>query len=98
MPRIHIRRTSAALLIAAGVAAMMATAAGQRPVDSPEIIQSLSESGQGLEVRARSAGGLVSFAATSGRGLLLPSMAAMPAEARALAFVDLYGEPFGLRG
>jgi bacillolysin len=40
--------------------------------------------------------GFVTFAGTSGRGILLPQGANAPADERALGFVDLYGAQFGL--
>ena len=70
---------------------------GQEPQSAVPSIPSLSEPGQGLAIRSRSAkDGLVTFATRSGDGLLLPAVAGTPAETRALAFADLYGEPFGL--
>lgn len=92
------RHLTAAALAAAGLAAAVPAVMGQEPRPAPaSTIQSLSEPGEGLAVRTRSARtGFVSFAAARGSGLLLPGMAGAPAESRALAFVDQYGAAFGL--
>ena len=73
--------------------------AGQtRPVPGP-LIRSLSEPSQSLEVKDVSARtGLVTFATTRDSGLLLERTQTAPADARALDFVDLYGQAFGLSG
>jgi bacillolysin len=87
-----------AVIVAAGLAVAAVRVTGQEPRASAPAIQSLAEPGQGLDVKARSdKDGRVRFAASSGRGVLLPGMAAARAEARAMAFVELYGESFGLR-
>src|SRR6185369_3273573 len=40
--------------------------------------------------------GLVTFASSPGRGILVPLDAAAPADQRALSFVELYGARFGI--
>ena len=85
------------LLAALALAAGAAKVAGQEPRAAPPAIQSLTEPGQGLDVRARSADGRVTFASRAGGGVLLRGMQAARADERALAFVEAYGEPFGLR-
>jgi bacillolysin len=69
---------------------------GLRPMaGSP--IPSLTESGEQLTVVSVSAQtGHVTFAASPGRGILLPVESTATAETRALSFVDLYGKAFGL--
>jgi bacillolysin len=71
---------------------------GQAPAPAAaQVIQSLTEPGERLDVRTLSpATGLVTFASASGQGMLLPLEAAASAEARALSFVDTYGDAFGL--
>jgi Zn-dependent metalloprotease len=60
-------------------------------------IPSLSEPGQGLDIKAVSAEtGFVTFASTSSQGILLPLAATTSAEERALSFVAAYGGVFGL--
>jgi Zn-dependent metalloprotease len=73
---------------------------GQAPAQVPDaagIIPSLTEPGERLDVRTVApASGLVTFATAAGQGMLVPLGPAAPAEARALSFVDTYGESFGL--
>ena len=65
----------------------------------PTSIPSLSEPGEGLEIRDRAERtGLVSFAATEGRGILVSVQANAPTETRARSFVAQYGAAFGLSG
>ena len=72
------------------------TAAGQ-PADSTAGIQSLAETGEMLAVKSTSEKtGLVTFASSPGRGILLPLDAAAAADQRALSFVELYGARFGI--
>jgi Zn-dependent metalloprotease len=60
-------------------------------------IPSLTETGEGLTVRSVAPDtGLVTFATSSGRGILLDVSAVTSAEGRALAFIDAYGSAFGL--
>lgn len=60
-------------------------------------IPSLTEPGEGLTVRSVAPEtGLVTFAASSGRGILLDIATVTSAEGRALAFIDAYGSAFGL--
>ena len=60
-------------------------------------IPSLTEPGEELAIRDVSPQtGFATFAASPGRGLLLRTVAGASAEARALAFVDGYGQAFGL--
>ena len=71
----------------------------QAPQARPGIIPSLVEPGQGLAIRRTSAQtGLVTFAAATGQGLLLPGMAGTSAADRATAFADFYGRSFGIDG
>ncbi|MEQ1907835.1 MAG: M4 family metallopeptidase, partial [Vicinamibacterales bacterium] len=66
----------------------------QRPMPD---IQSLTEAGEGLSVRQKSAEtGVASFASTDGRGVLLAMPASAPAEARARSFMAAYGTAFGV--
>ena len=97
MFRTDLQRMVAATLTAAVLAAGGATVAGQEPRLAAPGIPSLTEPGQGLDVRARAADGRVTFASRAGRGVLLRGMQGAPASERALAFVDGYGEAFGLR-
>ena len=63
----------------------------------PTTIPSLMESGEGLAiVNVSNQTGYVTFAGSSGRGILLPLEPTTSAEARALSFVNAYGKPFGL--
>ena len=64
---------------------------------APRSIPSLSEEGEELTVRDASPRGLVTFAGTSGRGILLPATAGGNARERALGFVASYGKAFGLQ-
>ena len=96
MFRVHFQRIGAATLAAVALAAGAARVSGQEPRATPGI-PSLSEPGQGLEVRGRSADGRVTFASRSGGGVLLRGMQGAPAADRAMAFVDAYGEAFGVR-
>ncbi len=92
-----------ALLVAVSVAlvcgAVTASVQGQQPAPAPSaLIPSLLEPGEGLAVRETSPKtGLVTFAVTPGRGLILPGMATASAVDRALVFVDSYGLAFGLQ-
>ena len=97
MSRLDLQRMTAAMLAALALAAGAVRVAGQEPRATPPAIQSLTEPGQGLDVRARSADGRVTFASRAGGGVLLRGMQAARADERALAFVEAYGEPFGLR-
>jgi Zn-dependent metalloprotease len=73
--------------------------AGQTRAAPGPLIRSLSEPSQSLEVKDVSARtGLVTFAATRDAGLLLERTQLAPADARALDFVDVYGQAFGLNG
>lgn len=96
MNRLDVQRLATAVVAAACMAAGAVTVAGQQPRLEPAI-PSLTEPGHGLDVRARSADGRVTFASRAGRGVLLRGLPGAPAADRALAFVDGYGEPFGLR-
>jgi bacillolysin len=97
-------RLIAPLLIAVAMAAVFPWARGrvgaQVPASGagvPSMIESLLEPGERLDVRDISPHtGLVTFASSAGRGILLPvPESAAPAE-RALVFIDLYGKAFGL--
>lgn len=71
--------------------------AGQALQRSLPDIQSLTEPGEGLSIRQKSAEtGLASFASTDGRGVLLAISATAPAEARARNFMAVYGSSFGV--
>ena len=60
-------------------------------------IPSLSEPGETLQIRERStATGLVTFAASEGRGILVSVQANAPTETRARSFVAQYGASFGV--
>jgi Zn-dependent metalloprotease len=60
-------------------------------------IPSLTEPGERLDIRTTGqATALVTFATAGGEGMLVPLGPAAPAEARALSFVDAYGDAFGL--
>lgn len=84
---------SVCLLLTTGVSSQRVQGQAQQPA----AIESLAEPGERLLVRDTSREtGLVTFASSSGNGLLLPIDAAAPAEARALAFAAQYGRPFGL--
>ena len=68
------------------------------PAERPSI-PSLSEQGESLSVRDISVQtGFVTFASSSGQGILLPLPATASAEDRARSFVDTYGGAFGLAG
>ncbi len=71
---------------------------GQAPAQGAlPAIQSLTEPNERLQIQARAPqSNLVTFASSPGGGLLLPLDASAPAEARAAAFVDAYGDAFGL--
>jgi len=90
------------VLVSGAVAALLAwgtqVVQGQgRPADSAAAIQSLVEPGEALAVKSTSEKtGLVTFASSPGRGILVPQDAAAPAQERALGFVDLYGARFGI--
>ena len=67
------------------------------PGKAPRFIPSLAEPYENLTINEFSTHtGLATFASASGRGILLPLDATASAETRARAFVDAYGEPFGL--
>jgi Zn-dependent metalloprotease len=59
-------------------------------------IASLSEAGEGLAITQSTPAGLAAFAASRGRGILLPVSDTDTAADRASVFVDLYGAAFGL--
>ena len=59
-------------------------------------IASLSEAGEGFAITQSTATGLAAFAASRGRGVLLPAAETDTAADRASMFVDLYGPAFGL--
>jgi Zn-dependent metalloprotease len=60
-------------------------------------IPSLSEPGEALQIRERSTDtGLVTFAASEGRGILVSVQANAPTETRARSFVAQYGASFGV--
>jgi Zn-dependent metalloprotease len=59
-------------------------------------IPSLSEPGEGLAVTQSTPTGRAAFAASRGRGVLLPVAETDAAAERASVFVDLYGAAFGL--
>jgi Zn-dependent metalloprotease len=93
---IPVRRLAAGFLTTAGLAAAAVQLTGQAP-PAPPMIQSLSEPGEGLNIRSRSdKSGLVTFASSQRGGVLLDGLATAPAEGRALAFVDRYGASFGI--
>jgi bacillolysin len=90
------------LLGAATAVAIAATGGGtalegQAQQAGAPMIQSLTEPGQGLEIRRTSAeSGFVAFAASQSGGVRLPTPPGASAEERALTFVDFYGLRFGL--
>lgn len=70
---------------------------GVGQVERGQSIASQTEFGQGLVVRDISARtGRAMFATGQGRGVLLRSPARATAEARAMMFVEAYGQPFGI--
>ena len=97
-------RTLRTVAVAAAMALALAWAgdrqvvSGQgRPADDGPSVRSLAEPGEGLAIRGRSTQtGFVTFASSSGRGILLPVQASAAADQRAFGFVDLYGASFGL--
>jgi len=98
MSRFPVQHLALAVCLAAGLAAGAVRVTGQEPRATAPGIRSLSEAGQGLDIKARGGrDGLVTFASAAGRGVLLPGMVNTAAEARAMAFVELYGGAFGLR-
>jgi bacillolysin len=98
MLQFAVRRLAAGLLATAALATGAVQLTGQAPpAPAPPMIQSLSEPGEGLNVRSRSdESGLVTFASSQRGGVLLDGLASAPAEGRALAFVDQYGGAFGI--
>ena len=101
MPPIVRRNVGLFLLsLALGLGAVASNAQVQPPSQvSLALIPSLVEPGEALAIRGTSSKtGLVTFAATAGRGILLPGMAGAPAVDRALTFVDFYGRSFGVDG
>ncbi len=86
------------LAAAAAVSLFCLTIDGQIPPGKTlRSIPSLAEPHESLTINGVSTRtGLVTFASASGRGVLLPLDATTPAERRATAFVEAYGEPFGL--
>jgi Zn-dependent metalloprotease len=78
-----------------GVAVLAALSAkAQIP---PRTIPSLTEPGEGLDVRhASPRTGLITFASSRGNGILLDTPAGASAEARAKSFVAHYGKSFGI--
>ncbi len=81
------------LLIASALAALTVLALGRSTLGARQV-----QADQGLTIVQRSESGLAAFAAARGEGILLPAAESDPAEARASAFVDLYGQSFGLQG
>jgi Zn-dependent metalloprotease len=70
---------------------------GQTSTPAKTSIPSLSEQGESLSIKDVSAQtGFVTFASSSGQGILLPLPATASAEQRAMSFVDTYGGAFGL--
>jgi Zn-dependent metalloprotease len=67
------------------------------PADRTAVIPSLAEAGESLAIKSTAKNtGFVTFASSSGRGILVPQGESAPAVERALGFVDLYGGAFGL--
>ena len=92
---------SAAVALAVGLPLGLHAVGGfmpQTPQAPPDTqIPSLNEPGETLQIRERStATGLVTFAASEGRGILVPVQANAPTETRARSFVAQYGAPFGV--
>lgn len=75
-----------------------ATLQGQVPATAADTsIPSLVEPSEGLVIRSVSPrSGHATFASSTGKGILLPLPPGTSAEARALSFVDTYGEAFGI--
>ena len=89
----------AGVLAALGVLAAAPWTLGARETQAgPQgpYIASLSEAGEGLVVTQSTPAGLAAFAASRGRGVLLPVPETDAAADRASVFVDLYGAAFGL--
>jgi len=91
---------AAALIAVVGAAGLLHVAPMAQvpaPGQSPDLISNPAEPQQGLDVRRTSpASGFVTFAARRGLGLRLAVPASAPAADRALAFIDTYGQRFGI--
>ena len=98
MRRIRITLGALVAALAAVVCAQWQTAHLSGQVLQPAAsIQSLTEPGEGLAVRERSASGVAVFASTDGRGVLVQAPPGASAETRARSFVNSYGAAFGTR-
>ncbi len=92
---------SAAIALAVGLPFGL-QAVGAFPTDAQQASQdtqipSLTEPGEALQIRQRSTDtGLVTFAASDGRGILVSVQANAPTETRARSFVAQYGASFGV--
>jgi bacillolysin len=96
------------LLVASALAAVVAAALAPHTLraraqaggpSSQQMIRSLAEPGEGLAILQTSPeSGRAVFAASKGQGILLPVAGTDTAADRASAFVDLYGQAFGLQG
>src|SRR4051812_199929 len=70
---------------------------GQTSTPAKTSIPSLSEQGESLSIKDVSPQtGFVTFASSSGQGILLSLPSTASAEQRAMSFVDTYGGAFGL--
>ncbi len=90
-----------AALVALGVLIAAPWTLGASEADAQESLQgpqiaSLSEAGEGLAITQSTPAGLAAFAASRGRGILLPVAETDTAADRASVFVDVYGAAFGL--
>lgn len=100
----HVRLWSgwgAAMALAVGLPFGLQAVGGMMP-DAPQASQdtqipSLTEPGEALQIKQRSTDtGLVTFAASQGRGILVSVQANAPTETRARSFVAQYGASFGV--
>ncbi len=95
MRRVQIGAALAALVVVL-VAPWSLGAREAQAVPQGPSIPSLSEQGEGLAITQSTPEGRAAFAASRGRGILLPVAESDAAPERASVFVDLYGAPFGL--
>jgi Zn-dependent metalloprotease len=94
------------LLVASALAALVAAVVAPSTLSlraqassQQQMVQSLTEPGEGLAIlRTSPESGRAAFAASTGQGILLPATATDGAADRAAAFIDLYGPAFGLQG
>ena len=95
MRRVQIGGVLAVLGVLAAAPWRLGARETQAGPQGPSIL-SLSEPGESLAVTQSTPTGRAAFAATRGRGVLLPVAETDAAAERASVFVDLYGASFGL--